>query len=97
MVAILALGSSTNVFSEVGSSPVDPMAFIQTHCIDCHGEEKQKGDRRFDQLTLDFHDFDTVWDWEEILDLLNLGEIGLSHGFIRGRYAEWRHGYSPGH
>ncbi len=75
LVAILAPGSSTNAFAEAGRSPVDPMAFIQTHCIACHGEEKQKGDRRFDRLTLDFHDLDTVWDWEEILDMLNLGEM----------------------
>jgi hypothetical protein len=43
------------------------MEFLQTHCIDCHGEKKQKGDRRFDSLTLDFHDLDTAWAWEEIL------------------------------
>ncbi len=57
------------------SQPLDPLGFLQTHCITCHGEEKQKGDRRFDQLTLDFQNLDTAWDWEEILDLLNLGEM----------------------
>ena len=74
-ILVLASASSTNAFAEVGPSAVDPMGFIQTHCIGCHGEEKQKGDRRFDRLTLDFHDLDTVWDWEEILDMLNLGEM----------------------
>jgi hypothetical protein len=50
------------------SEPIsNPMEFLQTHCIDCHGEKKQKGDRRFDSLTLDFHDLDTAWAWEEIL------------------------------
>src|SRR5688572_24858365 len=29
-----------------------PAAFLQTYCIDCHGPNKQKGERRFDQLTL---------------------------------------------
>jgi len=57
------------------SQSLDPLDFLQTHCITCHGEEKQKGDRRFDQLTLDFHNLDTAWDWEEILDMLNLGEM----------------------
>ena len=54
---------------------LDPLQFLRTHCIDCHGEKKQKGDRRFDSLTLDFEDLDTAWDWEEILDMLNLGEM----------------------
>lgn len=54
---------------------LDPQHFIQEHCISCHGEEKQKGDRRFDSLGLNFEDRDTVWSWEEVLDMLNLGEM----------------------
>lgn len=64
-----------SLFFAQSSFAIDPMAFLQSHCIDCHGEEKQKGDRRFDELSLDFHDLNTAWDWEEILDLLNLGEM----------------------
>jgi hypothetical protein len=26
--------------------------FLKTYCVSCHGEGKQKGDRRFDALTL---------------------------------------------
>lgn len=53
----------------------DPLAFIEQHCVKCHGEEKQKGDRRFDSLGIDFTDEDTAYDWQEILDMLNLGEM----------------------
>ena len=29
-------------------------AFIEKHCIRCHGPEKEKGDLRIDQLSRDF-------------------------------------------
>ena len=29
-------------------------AFIQKHCVRCHGPEKEKGDLRFDKLSRDF-------------------------------------------
>ena len=60
---------------EASSASLKPLAFLQSHCIECHGEKKQKGDRRFDELTLDFHNQDEAWTWEEILDMLNLGEM----------------------
>ncbi len=72
-IACLAISYWSDL--EGNASTLEPLAFLQKHCIECHGEEKQKGDRRFDQLTLDFHDLDTAWDWEEILDLMNLGEM----------------------
>ncbi len=57
------------------TSALEPLHFLQEHCISCHGEQKQKGDRRFDRLGLNFEDQDTVWTWEEVLDMLNLGEM----------------------
>ena len=53
----------------------DPRGFVQEYCISCHGEEKQKGDRRFDHLEFNFDDDDTVFDWQEVLDMVNLGEM----------------------
>ncbi len=53
----------------------DPNEFLKQHCIQCHGEEKQKGDRRFDSLGTDFQSDDTAYVWQEILDVLNLGEM----------------------
>ena len=54
---------------------IDPNEFLKQHCIQCHGEENQKGDRRFDSLGTDFNSDDTAYDWQEILDMLNLGEM----------------------
>jgi hypothetical protein len=49
--------------------------FVQTYCLDCHGAEKQKGDRRFDQLTPEIGDENMLIDYQDILDQLNLSEM----------------------
>ena len=59
----------------VDLGPIDPHAFLETYCLRCHGAEKQKGDRRFDHLGLDIDDDDAAIEWQDILDLINLGEM----------------------
>jgi hypothetical protein len=49
--------------------------FLSTYCNDCHGEDKQKGDRRFDQLALPVSKVDTLIEIKDILDQVNLGEM----------------------
>src|SRR6187455_135180 len=55
------------------ASQVKP--FLATYCISCHGAEKQKGDRRFDQLTGEIADDASLVDLQDIVDQLNLGEM----------------------
>lgn len=55
------------------SDTVQP--FLDTYCISCHGAEKQKGDRRYDTLANDFHDSDSIILWQDVADLLNLGDM----------------------
>ena len=50
-------------------------SFLDQYCIDCHGPDKQKGDRRFDTLKLPIEDSATLIQLQDILDLLNLGEM----------------------
>jgi hypothetical protein len=50
-------------------------AFLSTYCYECHGADKQKGDRRFDQLALQVEKADTLIDLQDIIDQLNLGEM----------------------
>ena len=52
-----------------------PSEFLATYCNDCHGAEKQKGDRRFDQLILPVSKTDTLIELKDILDQINLGEM----------------------
>jgi len=52
-----------------------PDRFVGEYCIKCHGPEKQKGDRRFDALTAKITTPDDALLWQEILDMLNQGEM----------------------
>ncbi len=68
---LLSLLGITSVYS----AEVDPMHFLETYCIACHGGEKQKGKRRFDHLDLEITDFEKVEHWQEIVDQLNLYDM----------------------
>ena len=50
-------------------------AFLQNHCIRCHGPEKQKGDLRFDQLSRDFKLGVDAHQWAEAIEKVNSGEM----------------------
>ena len=52
-----------------------PKEFVSKYCTQCHGEDKQKADRRFDMLSLSIEDFREQEMWQEIVDQLNLGEM----------------------
>ncbi|HUR56756.1 MAG TPA: DUF1592 domain-containing protein [Opitutaceae bacterium] len=49
--------------------------FFNTYCTECHGAEKQKGDRRFDTLQLRVEKADTLVELQDVIDQLNLGEM----------------------
>ncbi|MEO2012452.1 MAG: DUF1587 domain-containing protein, partial [Pirellulaceae bacterium] len=50
-------------------------AFLKTHCIRCHGEAKQKSDRRFDTLPAKIGNLTELERYQEIVDQLNLAEM----------------------
>ena len=68
---LLALFFTAHLFA----GPADVQHFLRTYCNECHGAEKQKGDRRFDQLQLPVAKLDTLIDIKDILDQVNLGEM----------------------
>ena len=49
--------------------------YFEKHCYKCHGENKQKSDRRFDLLSFPISDEDQLIDYQDALDQLNLGEM----------------------
>lgn len=49
--------------------------FLSAYCYECHGVDKQKGDRRFDELVLPIDKADGLTDLQDIIDQLNLGEM----------------------
>jgi hypothetical protein len=48
---------------------------LTTYCVRCHGQDEQNGERRFDKLTGKITDDNSVVDYQDILDQLNLGEM----------------------
>ena len=49
--------------------------FFQKHCMNCHGEKKQKGDLRLDTLSRELSTSAAAERWQEVLDALNLGHM----------------------
>lgn len=49
--------------------------FVKSHCIRCHGPEKEEGDIRIDQLSRDFRSGKDTHHWAEALDKVNTGEM----------------------
>lgn len=50
--------------------------FLKTHCLRCHGKEKQEGQFRVDrQLKTDFLDLATKEKWGEVVNVLNSHEM----------------------
>ncbi len=50
-------------------------AFLQNHCIRCHGPEKEKGDTRVDTLSRDFKSGLDSHLWAEVIERINAGEM----------------------
>ncbi len=50
-------------------------AFLQKHCIRCHGAQKEEGDIRIDRLSRDFKAGLDTHHWAEMLDKVNSGEM----------------------
>ena len=70
------------IFALMALAPVAPgsfaiadettQAFLRTHCIRCHGSERQKADRRFDTLPNQIMSLDDLERYQEIVDQLKL-------------------------
>src|SRR6266568_1416877 len=50
-------------------------AFLEKHCIRCHGPEKEKGDLRIDQLSRDFKLGADAHRWADMIDQINSGDM----------------------
>jgi mono/diheme cytochrome c family protein len=56
--------------------PAEPItAFLERHCLRCHGEKSQEGDLRLDTLPRDFSDIQTAERWAEVMGRVNSGEM----------------------
>tara|TARA_B100000212_G_scaffold340589_2_gene321600 strand:- start:10970 stop:13495 length:2526 start_codon:yes stop_codon:yes gene_type:complete len=77
LLPLLALSSIavSSLFAADTALPLFVSEFVSEYCIGCHGGEKQKGDRRLDGLSANVFDESNLTMLEEVLDMLNLGEM----------------------
>jgi hypothetical protein len=71
--ALLLAASLVLPGAVIGAEPFE--AFLEKHCIRCHGPEKEKGDLRFDQLSRDFKLGTDSHHWAEAIENVNSGEM----------------------
>ena len=67
--------STSEVTSRKATFQKEVKTFLSKYCVQCHGVEEQNGDRRFDRLNGVIPDENTLIDYQDILDQLNLGEM----------------------
>ena len=60
-------------FPTEGAEPFE--AFLEKHCIRCHGPSQAKGDLRMDQLSRDFKLGADTHHWAEVIEQVNSGEM----------------------
>lgn len=58
-----------------GAEPEPFEAFLKTHCLSCHGPEKEKGNLRIDALSRDFKSGLDTHLWHEVIERINSGEM----------------------
>jgi hypothetical protein len=79
LIASLALSTP---FVSMGATPgaregLDSLVkpFFEQHCTACHGEKKQKGDLRVDDLQVQLDSPKVMAHWEEIMNRINSGDM----------------------
>ncbi|MDX1926858.1 MAG: DUF1592 domain-containing protein [Pirellulaceae bacterium] len=72
-IAIAIAVSLCVYFPAQGAEPLE--AFLQKHCLRCHGSDKAKGDLRIDQLSRDFKLGTDTHQWAEVMEQVNSGQM----------------------
>ncbi|MEZ5940719.1 MAG: DUF1592 domain-containing protein [Planctomycetaceae bacterium] len=76
LIAGSALGAEKTAQADDANSFEQTLQpFLEAHCLSCHGEDEQEGDRRFDKLSKSIANGNDLVDYEEILDQLQLGRM----------------------
>jgi mono/diheme cytochrome c family protein len=73
--AALLLGFSFATANAALAAEPAVEAFLEKHCISCHGPEEEKGDLRIDQLSRDFKSGLDTHLWAEVIENVNSGAM----------------------
>ena len=71
--SFIVCASTVMAVSAPAAEPFE--AFLEKHCVRCHGPQKVEGDIRIDRLSRDFKAGVDSHHWAEALDKLNSGEM----------------------
>jgi hypothetical protein len=71
---LLAAAGSSAVAAETAKLDPKVQGYIETHCMNCHDEESQKGDFRIDTLSSKVG-FEDNSKWLEVMERINSGEM----------------------
>jgi len=77
-VFVLICGTQTAAGQTASAVRLDPgllRGFLRTHCVKCHGPDQQQGETRLDTISFEITNSDVALQWQEVLDVLNLGEM----------------------
>ena len=72
-LCLLLVASLGSVGTIRGTEPFE--AFLEKHCVRCHGPEKKKGELRIDQLSRDFKSGVDTHRWAEVIEQINSGAM----------------------
>ncbi|MFM8893213.1 MAG: DUF1587 domain-containing protein, partial [Planctomycetia bacterium] len=78
--AVAVLSHGGRVRADTPQRPVATLAeahrgFVTTHCTRCHGQDKQEGGGRLDDLALELSTVATAETWQRVLGVLNAGDM----------------------
>lgn len=74
LLTLIVFGTCLGIGGAVQA--VEPFdAFLEKHCVRCHGPQKEEGDIRFDKLSRDFKAGVDTHHWAEALDKVNSGAM----------------------
>lgn len=71
--AIASLAAESTDIDDRFEATMQP--FLKEYCIGCHGGQEEKGDRRFDRLSGTIDNDDSLVNYQDIVDQLNLGAM----------------------
>ncbi len=73
--SVILLANQSAPAAEEGDLEKVVKPFFTQHCTSCHGEKKQKGDLRVDNLKVETGSPKTMAHWEEIMNRINSGDM----------------------
>lgn len=73
--SLLAVLILLPAIASAGSYEAEIRPFLVKYCVSCHGPNKQKADLRLDKLDPDLINGADADLWQEVLDLINIGEM----------------------